>query len=861
MLLNKYTNRKTALACSTAFGAMAIFAPAHAQEAQATEEPQEIVVAGAIREAQEASVEAKRAASNIVDIASADSIGRFPDQSSADALSRLPGVAVQRDQGQARYIQVRGAPNRWTSVSIDGIPQTGVDEGGDTRAYRFDAVPAVLLSEMRINKSLTPDITAEAITANIDLRTYSPLSEDGLKVTGDIGYGFMDLSDGPQRQGSLRAGWSNGTWAFALGGSHYQRKQVTDNREASYDELGRPTDIDVRNYKLKRENNGLFGTIEFSPADGQRFYVRGIYTEFNDDEQRNAYQFELADAVSGTRGALTGDLVGVPVTGDFNYGRYRNKNYVASAGMDFDNGNGTEYKVALGFTRTENSTDLPMVHGETSDLNSPSLSYDRTEDGRFPVVTLYQTIVGSGGAPARGPSIPAFDQTSFDVASSTARPILQDVVSNAYTAKFDMRTELGDLEVRSGLLGSIRDIKGNTIGLGGQVPLGPTGFNMNDYVTGKPWDTNFPLGFTPTYVDNVALNKDLQATFDRIGFDPASVVLPTSFYNQTESILAGYVMGAFDLGEMKLTGGARVEYYGLENSGTALINRVPTPLSTKNDHFDVFPSLSARYDVSDNLVLRLAGQRGVSRPAYAAVRVGASISDTADTISGGNPALRPEYTWGLDGSVEYYLPGGGLISVAGFYRWVDDVLYQSQQPVNSDIFNSPGFDRSAYRLTSTFNGSDGKLYGVEFNVQQQFTFLPGFLDGFGVQGNLTLLDGDFKALQPDGSTARSPFQGMSDTIVNASLYYEKYGISALVSYQWRSEYLDTLGGLGSGEYRDGYDNLDVSVRYAVTDNFTVFADLANLTDAIYVAYEGTPETPTEVEQIGARYMFGVRFNF
>ena len=227
------------------------------------------------------------------------------------------------------------------------------------------------------------------------------------------------------------------------------------------------------------------------------------------------------------------------------------------------------------------------------------------------------------------------------------------------------------------------------------------------------------------------------------------------------------------------------------------------------------------------------------------------------TISGGNPDLKPEYTWGLDASLEYYLPGGGIASISAFHRWVDNVLYQNQQAVGTDLYDSDGVDRSAYLLTSTFNGTSGKLYGIEFNYQQQFSFLPSPLDGFGFQGNLALLDGDF-----DTPTQKNiPFQGLSDTVLNTSLYYEKYGLSARVSYQWRSDWLDTLGGLGSGEYRNGYDNLDVSVRYAVNDNLTLFADATNLTDAIYMAYQGDESMPTEVEQVGRRYMFGVRFGF
>ena len=188
---------------------------------------------------------------------------------------------------------------------------------------------------------------------------------------------------------------------------------------------------------------------------------------------------------------------------------------------------------------------------------------------------------------------------------------------------------------------------------------------------------------------------------------------------------------------------------------------------------------------------------------------------------------------------------------------MEDVLYQSQAPVGSDFYDFGGVDRSAYLLSGTYNGEKGKLYGVEFNLLKQFDFLPGALDGFGFQGNVTLLDGSF-----DTPTQQNiAFQGMSKRIANASLFYEKYGISARVSYQWRSNWLDTLGGFGSGEYRKGYENLDVSLRYELTENLTLFADLANLTDETYIAYQGTTATPTEVEQIGSRYLFGVRFSF
>ncbi|PEQ14015.1 TonB-dependent receptor [Novosphingobium sp. PC22D] len=835
-----------------------------------------IVVTGSILESQQASVEAKRRADNVADIAAADAVGRFPDQNSAAALARLPAVAVQRDQGQERYIQVRGAPNRWTSVNIDGIPVVGVDEGGDTRAFRFDAIPAVLLSQIVVNKSLTSSLQADAIVATIDLQTYSPMEREGLHVTGDAGYGFMDQGGGEQRQASLRLSWSNDRFGFVVGGSHYRRKQLTDNREVGlYDEPSDasdqtfgPTEFDVRQYKLERWNNGLFGGIEFSPADGQRLYAKGIFTEFNDDEQRNQYELRLDQAAGGTRNLDEGTLVQVPLRGSFNYGEYRNRNYIGTIGGDYEGDDGFAVHVKANYTRTENTTYLPLTQASTSGLASPSLTYDRSNPN-FPVVTLYQTVAGPDGNPTVGPQITDFDQGILSVGGTYMIAARQKTISDSYTLKLDMTKEFEGLTLGFGGLYADRDIAGNNFSFSNIVYLGAYGaavgqpFDINSYVTGKPWDTQFPLGFTLNYVDNVAMRKDIDALLETLQaaglYDTANDIPATDKYFQKEKTLAAYAMAKAEFGAATVIGGVRFERYILDNAGTVLAGGVYAPLALRRTYNDFFPSLNIKYQATDNLVLRLAGQRGVSRPAYGALRVGASINDTASPgeIGGGNPALEPEYTWGADASVEYYLPGNGLVSVAGFYRWVDDVLYQSQRPVGSDFYDFGGVDRSGYLLGATFNGDKGKLYGLEFNVLKQFDFLPEPFDGLGFQGNLTLLDGSF-----DTPTEKDiVFQGLSDKIANASVFYEKFGISARVSYQWRSDWLDTLGGLGSGEYRKGYENLDVSLRYAINENFTLFADLANLTDETYIAYEGTTDKPTEVEQIGARYLFGGRFSF
>jgi TonB-dependent receptor len=853
------------LLAGAALPALVLASPLAAQENDASEtaaetaEGPEIVVTGSIRDSLENATETKRAALNVTDVATADSVGRFPDETIAAALARLPGVAVQLDQGQARYIQVRGAPNRWTSVSIDGLPQTGTDEGGGERAYRFDAVPAVLLQQLVVNKSLTADITAEAITALVDLQTFSPLDDGkaGFSVTGDAGYGLMSLGEGQQRSGSLRLSWTNDRIGFAIGGSHYLREQVTDNREAGYDANGIPIDIDIRNYELTRENNGLFGAFEVRASEDLKLFVNGIYTEFRDREERNAYEIEIGEAAArGTRGLLTGSLDNVSITTNYNDGRYVNENIIASAGFDYDTPEGG-VKGIVGYTRTENTTDLPLIQ---SSIRSISVDYDRTADPRFPTVRLFRTI-NTGGVFSRGAELTAIPITEQNLQRTVLIPIVQGVVSDAYSGRLDAWKQVDDLKLSAGVYATTREIAGNNIGIGGVVPLAATGFNPNNFATDRAWDTQFPLGVSINYVDTRAMNDALQQALATAGINPANFVLPTSFYDQQERIYALYGMAQWDAGPLQVVIGARAEQYEIENAGTVLIGAVQTPLSVSQDFFDIFPSVNIRYEASDNIVLRLGGQRGVSRPAYAAIRVGASISDTAATISGGNPFLTPEYTWGVDAAIEYYFASNGIASISGFHRWVEDVLYQSQQVVGSDLYDSGGIDRSNYLLGSTFNGESGKLYGIEFNLETQFDFLPGALAGLGVQGNVTFLGGDFEARNAAGQLETFAFQGLSDTVLNASLFYEYAGLSLRVAYQKRTDFLDTLGGLGAGEFRQGFENLDVTARYALTDNITLFADLANLTDETYVAYEGTPATPSEVERIGERYLFGVRFNF
>lgn len=830
-----------------------------------------VVSATPILDSQTAAIVEKRNADNLIDVAAADAVGRFPDQNAAAALARLPAVAVQRDQGQERYIQIRGAPNRWVAVSVDGVPVIGVDEGGTSRAFRFDAIPAVLLSSAAISKSLTSDLSAEAVVANVDLRTYSALDNPGLKLQADAGYGEMELGGGKQEQYSLRASWSNGKLGFLAGGSHYLREQVTDNREVGlYDTLG-PTELDIRNYQLERANDSYFAGIEYQATDELSLFAKAIYTEFTDNEERDQYEFRLSNTTFGTRTFEGGDLARVPVRGTFNSGDYLTAYDIYSLGADFE-GDVWEASARLNYTGSENTTFLPLVQVSTSSSQAPSLVYD-TSDPNLPRVSLFTTVPGSvAGTFVRGAPVDGLNQSAFS--TNIYIPALQDSFSDSYTAKFDATRRFDGFELSGGLSFTERELDGftfavsNVVVLNAALPAIGETFAIGDYVSASPWSTGFPLGITLNEINNVALRNDVLGFIGQLQaaglYNPANDIPAENRYALTEETIAAYLEGKIEFDRAQLVAGLRLEQFSLDNSGTVRVAGAGLqPLSVSDEYTEVFPSVNFRYDLSDQMIVRLAGQRSLARPSFGEVRIGASVNDTATpgTISGGNPALKPEDIWGLDASFEYYPTPSSLIAVSAFHRWVDGVLFSNTQPVGSDAFNSGGIDRSGYLLTSTFNGGEGTLSGLELNYQQQFSFLPGHLDGLGFQGNLTFLDGSFDA----GTRTDIGFPGTSESIVNASIFYEKFGFSGRVSYQWRSDWLDTLGGFGVGssgdEFRKGYENLDIALRYALNDQFTVYADFANLTDATYIAFQGNESRPTEVEQIGSRFLFGLRYAY
>ncbi|MEO1487981.1 MAG: TonB-dependent receptor [Pseudomonadota bacterium] len=863
-----------------------VHAPAFAQDESASDDAETqgndiIVTATPIGDSLDAALKTKQEAFNVVDVISSDTIGRFPDQNLADALNRLPGVAVERDQGQARFVNFRGAPFRFTAIAFDGIDFPGAENG---RIPRFDSFPATIVSAVEANKAITPDMPGEAVAGFINLRTFDPFRRDGLHLSVEGGLGVQELGNGQVERYNGRLSYSDENFGFVVFGSHNGRDQTTDNRE--FDVIGDEfATLEFRNYLVERQDNSYGGTIEFRGTGAlSRVFASSIYSEFIDDEQRNQYQFDFdasteAFVFSGGQAfdAFTGPVSpGQTGTDDFisvtrllQDGRYDVSNWVNTFGADFVFGD-WQLETRVNYTETENNVNLIIPFSTFSAIGG---EFDLT-DVEDPVLNLQQLFTGE----------PA---TISDVGygANFILPALSSLDIEAWQFKADL---IGDLDLlgdastlKVGVKFDTREASGSDIFFA-FLPA-PEGVVIEDFDTGEPWDTDFNNSIGGTFFDSVGLVDAFEAA--GTSFDLS--VPPDLAVNIEEEIYSAYAMITSEFEWGSLIFGARVEATDFTSSGNSAFTPVDdegdpigdtviSPVTAENDYVHFLPSVHLNFDIAQDAILRASFSSGVNRPTYIEARasVAVDVTDIATggnfvNVTGGNPNLDAETAFGGDLSLEYYFAPGSILSIAAYARFIDNVIF-AEQTLFEDIssFDASIAPGTPGLFTSFQNGEDGELYGLEVAfIGRASAFTDGFFSGFGVDLSASFLDSSFTIPALDGRPERSlSLPGTSDFIGKASVFYENYGFSVRGSYTYRDDWLDETESQGNDVFWNAQERLDASIRYTFTNlvddvAVTLFADANNLTNAVDVRYTGTPLTPNQVEGFGARYLFGLRIDY
>lgn len=885
----------------------------------------EIVVTASrpIAESEAAALQIQRTSPSLVSVVASDAVGRLPDQNVAQAVSRLPGVAVQRDQGQARYINLRGAPINWTTLSFDGINVVS-PEGRDAR---FDSIPSAIASQIIVRKAVTPDMTGETIAGNVDIITRSAFDYPAFRVQAKGGVGHVELGGKTEYEASLviadRFDTSIGEFGIVSSGSLYRRGMVTDNFETDFEAVGedrRPgfenriwaRETENKLYRLVRKNYSLSTRLDWRPNDGNsRLFFETIYSAFQDDEQRSNYIFDLDDQQSRTPSGsapcavnatparnttgyadictgntpLAGTVYGIDLNSNFTVRAYKQSVFTNTLGGDHTIG---DWKVAWrgNYTRSIDDRTQPAqlnydspsfgTNGANA-ANRLTLGYDLT-DRQLARVQLFRTIRNADGTLSRGDRVTAIED--FPRTLSRLRSLDAKDVTEAYTAKLDVSRELDlgrvPVTVAAGLRYDDRtktsneyllDINSAALFAAAGIPTGFSAIAIPGGFQGE-----IPLGYTFQYFGR----DKILGLVDRASTAAPYDFVTANFYNVKEKVYAGYAMVTATTDWGSIIGGARVEHIRNDSRAFAIntATNVATPVEVGSDQTLVYPSLHFNWDVNAQMKARLSFNTGAARPDYDQLRPNLSFNDANQTISGGNPDAKPEKARGVDLYVEYYTMPRGFLSVGVFYKDVKDVLFDTAQTFGRNTLNTGGVDRSQYTYATIANGGDGYILGLEAAIQQQLEpfvtdlGLPDWMGGFGVQFNTTL--NKSRSETPDGRRIRLP--GTSDAVYNLIGYYEKYGFSARVSYQNRSPWIDAIGSFGAvngvdrgidgGDFYWAQDDeLDASVRYAITPNIEIYGDFANLLNGPGRRFVGQDRYTIEHETFGRRYTGGVRVTF
>lgn len=799
------------------------------------------------------SVVAQEKADNVVSVLSADDIGALPDKNAAEALARLPGVSVQRDQGEGRYVVVRGIGPDLNAVTINGalVP---APEGG-RRGVALDVLPAGMISTLTVTKTLRPDQDANSIGGTIDVETLSAF--DLPKSIVSVNAGLTDDENTGMQSwggGGLVAHRFLGGRLGVVGAiSVEERRFGSDNVETggAWNAANRLTGFELRDYRPVRDRNALALNLDFRPGEAQKYFLRSFYSSFSDDEVRDRITISNISAPNPAPPPATVSTAadGQPFTARAER-RVRQRKYTQEiesylAGTEQRFGAWT-LDVRGGLTKA--SEDTP----------------ESLNDGRF------RNNANFTGLSFSGTSVPRLNAPAglYDPANYSLNAIvLQQRLSKDEEKhlRFDLTRKLAldgrDAEVKFGAKTSRREKTNDT---------NQWAYNSNSATSPNYWGpgslsmTGFTQGPVDYQLGNFGPGLDPSAIRARVGTlprDAARLAAESAINDWTmkENIDAAYLMGSTDWGALTLMAGVRMERTDFDASGFRVQGASITPRTAGQSYTDWLPNLQARWRLNPNLSMRGAVTQSVVRANFSQLAPGITLaSSTEATI--GNPDLKPLKSTNLDLGVEYILGNDGALSAYLFSKDIKNFTY------TTNLAGTPPW--TAYTTATSFaNGDSARVNGLELSYQQVLRMLPAPFNGLIVGANVTLTDSKAKLARFDvpsgGFRSRDiPLPGASDLVYNLVLGYEAGRISTRVAANYKSKYLlETGGDILNGQqdrYVDAQTQLDFSLAVRLTRGVQLVFEGINLNNEKYYVFQGSQPYNTQYEQYGRTYKLSIR---
>ena len=758
---------------------------------------------------------------NVSNIVAADQIGRFPDKNAAESTQRIPGISLLRDQGEGRFIIVRGTEAGLNSTTINGERIPSPQPGG--RDIALDTIPADLLESVEVSKVLTPDMDGDAIGGTVDLVTAR--APEQVRVSAGLGLGYRELVEETGYNGSFTYGqrFKDNKWGLMLSASASDNKQGSDNFEPEYDD-GDLAVLELRDYTIERERYGITGDLDYRASDTSSYFLRGLWTNYIDTEDRRGKVNVVED------GELERGLRSREQESNINSLTFGGENLIGATWV-------IDYRLAWNKSEEDTPDQIYSVFKQEDVEFDPNVSPDSIDPDNIQANPLNEDI----------------NEFWFDGIESEAKNASEEDLIGAvnFTKGFYSSDDLSGVW-KFGAKYRGKDKEQNYDVADWEAD---DDFNIVDFLDGWQSETSFLDGLYD--IGQFQSPSLMRALFDSGTLEgEPNLEEDLADFSATEDTLAAFGMVELMFGgNTTLLGGVRVENTSTEYTSYELIldeGGDPlglTPVTGDKDYTEWLPQVHLVYRLDDSSNLRAAVTRSLARPNFEMIAPWRLINREDQEIELGNADLDVTTSWNLDLMWERYLEPLGIISAGLFYKQLDDSVF---------IFNyEEVIDDVEYEVTQPQNGDSAELWGLEVAYQNQFTSLGGFWGGFGLYLNYTYIDSE--ANYPDRETTR--LQGQSEHVGNAALVYEKYGFSGRLSLNYNGNSILEIGGEAAEDlWVDDHTQLDFLGRVQLSKKMSLVLEVINLTDEPYRVFEGTESRPRQEEYYGWWGTLGVRFD-
>jgi len=823
-----------------------------------------------------------RAADNLVSIVTSDSIGQFPDENVTEALQRINGVFIERDQGEGRFVGVRGIDPRLNVASINGLNIPAPEN--DLRNVALDVIPSDLVESLEVTKTLTPDQDADAIGGTINIKSLSAFDRKGrsYKLNGQGFYNDLEDDNGHKFSGTFTDVFSvgGGELGLAISASTAEKNFGSDNLEAdgSWEEedgIRYHEELEMRDYRVTRERDGIAMNLDFRASDTDSYYLRTLYSKFGDQEYRNRIEFKLDEGdVSYDENSLT--ALGTEMEKELK-NRFEEQE-ITSILLGGENiiDNWT-FEYSLGYSEaSEEEPDAlysTFVYKDVGFAGYSSL-------GQVP--DIFYSNDGLLASNYELDEISVENNYTEDKATAVRLDIIRDVFFGdnpgfiKFGGKFRTREKTRDLNEL--IYEDFDDAYAN-------VPTMDQFVGNLDYSLG-----NIGPGISPAlqeafFYSNAGNNPACQlTTYDENGCDfildeKGSAISSARDFEMDEDVTALYLMSRVDINRWRLVYGLRYERTDFSASGFN-VREVDVSgqddvqieaVSYDKDYNHLLPSINLRFKAAEDLIFRAAYTQSIARPSFGdlsptpdEIEIKEDGNDVELKVEAGNPFLEPYESQNIDLAVEYYPENLGILSAGIFYKEIDNFIFQADvsSVENPDIYTG-GIAVTDVEILKPLNGQSADLYGLELGWTRQFSDLPAPFDGLLLMANATFTDSEADlGLGEDADRSNdSELPLQADTVFNFVIGYEKNGLSIRLSNAYISERVAEidLGDSTNDLYEDEHNQVDLTVKYDITSNIQIYFNAINLNEEPNYRYYGNSRYNAQYDEIGQSFTMGITY--